>query len=45
MDKPKRPDEMFEMARQIGEQMEERSREDIEVWAEQLAEDVSKATD
>lgn len=40
-----RPNEMFEMARQIGEQMEERSREDIESWAERLAEEVSKATD
>ena len=45
MDKPKRPDEMFEMARQIGEQIEERSREDIESWAEDLAEEVSKLTD
>ena len=40
-----RPDEMLQMAQQIAEQMEDRTQEDIEFWAEHLADEVSKATD
>ena len=37
--------EMIRLAAQVAEQIEERLREDIESWAEQLADDVSKAVD
>lgn len=40
-----RPDEMIQMAQSIVEQMEERTQENIESWAEHLADEVSKATD
>ena len=38
-------DEMLLLARQIAEEMEDRSQEDIESWAENLDDEVSKATD
>ncbi len=34
-----------EIAQRIAEQMEERTREDIESWAEDLADEISKAGD
>ena len=40
-----RPDEIMQMAQWVAEQMEERTQEDIESWAEHLADEVSKATD
>jgi len=42
---PEEISRLRQLARQIAEQMEERSHEDIELWAEQLANEVSEATD
>lgn len=40
-----RPDEVMQMAQWVAEQIEERTQENIESWAEHLADEVSKATD